>query len=196
MHPYATDSNERKSIPVLIAVLSVIVALALGWLLEHINFTVPWWFDSPAIGGFYGIFYYIFDKRLWKYEIFRKMRIVKLPNLNGTWKGYVTSSFDKHTKKYDTTFTIRQDWSRISIVGEFEMSKSHSLTASVIVDDKDGITLSFEYMNEPNSLAIKTMETHRGFNSLSLKPNVKEMSGSYYSGRGRQNIGELKLEKV
>ena len=76
------------------------------------------------------------------------------------------------------------------------MSKSYSLTASVIIDDKDGITLSFEYMNEPFSSAAETMEIHRGFNSLTLNPNGQEMFGPYYSGRGRQNFGELKLEKV
>ena len=210
MHPYATDSSERKSIPSLIAVLSVIAALVLDRLITHTFFTVPWWFDSPAIIGFYSIFYYLFSKSLWKHKIFyylfskslwkhkiiQKIGIVKLPNLNGTWKGYVTSSFDEHSKKYDTTFTIRQNWNRISIVGEFEMSRSHSSTASIIVDDKNGITVNYDYMNEPFSYATQTMEIHRGFNTLTLKPNGKEMSGTYYSGRGRQNTGQLVLEKV
>lgn len=196
MHPYATDSSERKSIPGLIAVLSVIATLVLDRLITHTFFTAPWWFDSPAIIGFYSIFYYLFSKSLWKHKIIQKIGIVKLPNLNGTWKGYVTSSFDEHSKKYDTTFTIRQDWNRISIVGEFEMSRSHSSTASIIVDDKNGITVNYDYMNEPFSYATQTMEIHRGFNTLTLKPNGKEMSGTYYSGRGRQNTGQLVLEKV
>lgn len=196
MHPYATDSDERKSIPGLMAVFSVLAALGTDRLLTHTLFAVPWWFDSPAIVGFYSIFYCLFNKLLWKWKIFQKIGLVKLPNLNGTWKGYVISSFDEHSKKYDTTFTIQQDWNRISILGKFEMSQSYSLTASVIVDDKRGITLSYEYMNEPNSPATETMEIHRGFNSLSLKPNGKEMSGDYYSGRGRRNIGQLELKKV
>lgn len=154
MDPYATDSNERKSIPILIAVLSVIAALTLGGFLEWTDFTIPWWFDSPAIIGFYGIFYYLFNKLLWKWKIFQKVRLVKLPNLNGTWKGYVTSSYDDHSKKYETTFTIQQDWNKIRIFGEFKMSQSYSLTASILIDDKTGITISYNYMNEPSPQAI------------------------------------------
>lgn len=196
MHPYATDSNERRMVPCSIALVSLIAALVFGKLLESATFTVPWWFDSPAVIGFYSIFYFLFEKSFWKHKIFQKMGIAKLPNLNGTWKGYVISSFDEHSKKHDTTFTIRQDWNRISIVGEFKMSRSHSSTASIIVDDKNGITVNYDYMNEPFSYATQTMEIHRGFNTLTLKSNGKEMSGTYYSGRGRQNTGQLVLKKV
>lgn len=196
MHPYATDSNERRSVPIYIALLSIIVAFLLGMFLESTSLTIPWWFDSPAIIGFYSIIFYFFEKSLWKYKIFRWIGIVKLPNLNGTWKGTVISSYDEHLKKHETTFTIRQNWHRISIVGQFERSKSYSLTASIIVDYQPETTLSYEYRNEPISSAVETMEIHRGFISLTLNPNGQELSGTYYSGRGRQNIGELKLERV
>ena len=196
MHPYATDSNERKLVPGLIALLGVIAALMLGKLLEYTEFSIPWWFDSPAVVGFYTIFHYFFNKSLWKFKIFQKIGLVKVPNLNGTWDGYARSSFDNYTKKYDATFTIQQDWNKISILGEFEMSKSCSLTASIFVDDQDGITLSYEYINQPSSPATNTMEIHRGFTRLSLKAKGEKMFGQYYTGRGRQNIGELKLEKV
>ena len=196
MHPYATDSSERKSIPKLITVLSIIVALGFDRLQTHTAFNVPWWLDSPAVLGFYGMFYCIFNKWLWKYSIFHKIGLVKLPNLNGSWEGYGISSFDEHSEKYDATFTIKQNWNRISIIGKFEKSKSYSLTASIIVDDQPETTLSYEYRNEPFSSAAETMEIHRGFNSLTLNPNGQEMSGTYYSGRGRQNFGEIKLKKV
>ena len=196
MHPYATDSHERRLIPCLIAVLGVIATLVVDRLLTLTSLTVPWWFDSPAVLGFYGIFYSIFNKWLWQCSIFHKIGLVKLPNLNGSWNGYVTSSFDEHSTEYETAFRIKQDWNRISIIGEFKMSKSHSTSASVLIDDKAGITVNFSYTNEPSVKAIETMEMHHGFNSLTLNPNGQEMSGPYYSGRGRQNIGELKLEKV
>ena len=196
MHPYATDSNERRLIPILIALLSLLAALLLGKFLEYTSLTIQWWFDSPAVFGFYGIFYSLFNKSLWKCNIFRKIGLVKLPNLNGTWKGTVISSYDEYSKEYKASFTIRQNWHKISIVGQFEMSKSHSISCSVLIEDKTGITVSYDYMNEPFTQAIETMSIHRGFNTLTLKPNGKEMSGTYYSGRGRQNIGEIKLEKV
>lgn len=196
MHPYTTDSNERKLVPGLIALLSLIAALGLGKFLECTPLTIPWWFDSPAVIGFYSIIYYFFEKSLWKYKILRRIGIVKLPNLNGTWKGTVISSYDEHSKEYEATFVICQNWRKISIVGQFEMSKSYSISGSILIDDKTGITVSYDYMNEPFTPATKTMAIHRGFNRLSLNPSGKEMSGPYYSGQGRQNIGEIKLEKV
>lgn len=196
MHPYATDSNERKLVPGLIALLSLIAALVLGKFLEYTSLTIPWWFDSPAVIGFYSIIYYFFEKSLWKYKIFRTIGIVKLPNLSGTWKGTVISSYDEHSKKYEAIFTIRQNWRKISLVGQFEMSKSYSISGSILIDDKTGITVSYDYMNEPFTPATKTMGIHRGFNRLSLNLNGNEMSGPYYSGRERQNFGEIKLKKV
>ncbi len=65
---------------------------------------------------------------------------------------------------------------------KFVMSKSYSLTASIIVDDKDRITVYFNYINEPFSYPTETMEIHRSLNTITLKPNGKEMSGAYYSG--------------
>ena len=196
MHPYATDSSERKSIPSLITVLSVLAALAVDRLQTHTAFAVPWWLDSPAVIGFYGILHYFFNRSLWKYSIFRKIGLVKLPNLNGIWRGYALSSFDNYSKEYEATFTIRQNWNRISIVGEFEMSKSHSTSASILIDDKTGTTVNYSYTNEPSVKAIEDMEMHHGFTSLIFNPHDQELSGNYYSGRGRQNIGELKLKKV
>lgn len=164
--------------------------------MESTSFNIPWWLDSPAIIGFYGIFYSIFNKWLWKCNIFRKIRLVKLPNLNGSWKGYVTSSYDEYSEKYDADFEIKQDWNRISIMGKFKMSKSYSISGSILIDDRTEITVSYDYMNEPFTQSTNTMAIHRGFNRLSLSPNGKELSGLYFSGRGRENIGELKLEKV
>ena len=196
MHPYATDSNERRFVPIYIALLSLLAALLLGMFLDHISLTIQWWMDSPAVIGFYGIFYSLFNKSLWKCIIFSKIGLVKLPNLNGTWKGTAISSYDEYSKEYDATFTIRQNWHKISIVGQFEKSESYSISCSVIIEDKTGITVSYDYMNEPFTQATETMSIHRGFNRLSLNSNGKELSGPYYSGRGRRNTGELKLERV
>ena len=196
MHPYATDSNERRSIPKLITVLSIIVALGFDRLQTHTALNVPWWLDSPSVIGFYGMLHYFFNKSLWKFNIFRRIGLVKLPNLNGIWKGYAFSSFDNYTKEYEATFTIRQNWNGISIVGEFEVSKSHSTSASILIDDRTGTTVNYSYTNEPSVKAIKDMEMHHGFTNLIFNSHDQELSGTYYSGRGRQNIGELKLKKA
>jgi hypothetical protein len=122
--------------------------------------------------------------------------VVKVPNLNRTWNGYVTSSFDEHATKYDATLKIFQNWTRVSIVLETNYSKSSSLIAAIVTEDPNGMVLSYEYLNEPKPNAKHTMHTHRGTAMLTIQSNRKALEGQYYSGRDRQNFGILKFERA
>ncbi len=62
MHPYATDSNERKTITFGLALLSVGAAWILSRVLASTSLSVPWWFDAPSTMGFFGLFYTFFDR--------------------------------------------------------------------------------------------------------------------------------------
>ena len=80
--------------PFLIAAIGVILAWLLHWTFQALRVIVPWWLDAPSVMGFYGLLYSIFDKYLWRLKPMRKIGLVKVPDLNGTWKGYVSSSFN------------------------------------------------------------------------------------------------------
>jgi len=195
MHPYTTDSNERKLVPLLLIIVSVLFAWFLNRILGVLQFTLPWWIDAPSVIGFYGIFYAIFDKYLWRISVLQRIGLMKLPNLNGTWKGSITSSFDTHAIKYDATIEIRQSWARISINLRTQNSKSHSLTAAILMENPSNIILSYEYLNEPISRAKTTMHIHRGTARLTLICSGQVLEGEYYSGRDRQNFGALSLKQ-
>lgn len=190
MHSYATDSDEKQKISFILVTISILSA----WSLHRIpNLTMPWWFDAPSVIGFYGIFYNIFDKYLWKIDVFKKIRLVKIPCLQGTWEGYITSSFDSHKIKHDGTIKINQTYSRISIILESKESKSHSITASILTKNQDMLLISYEYLNEPTPNSKKSMHIHRGTARLQLSSDNQELNGEYYSGRDRKNIGSLKF---
>src|ERR687893_586058 len=97
MHPYATDSDERKRLPLLMVGLSILLAWGLNRSMEATGVSLPWWFDAPSVAGFYGFIYVVFDKRLWLLLPARKLGLVKIPDLNGTWTGTVNPSSDEHT---------------------------------------------------------------------------------------------------
>jgi hypothetical protein len=196
MHPYAADSNERKIIPLYIAGASILVAWILNGTLEAIQLAVPWWIDAPSVIGFYGMLYALFDKVLWKKKIFRSIRVVKIPDLNGTWKGYLASSFDEHATRHDATIKIFQNWTRMSITLETAYSKSHSLIAGIITETSSEISLNYEYLNEPIADAKDTMHIHRGTARLAFYPEGKVFEGEYYTGRDRRNFGLLKFERI
>jgi hypothetical protein len=196
MHPYATDSNERKLVPLLLVIVSVLSAWFLNRVLGVLQFNLPWWIDAPSVVGFYGVFYNIFDKYLWRVPILQRIGLVKVPDLNGTWKGDIVSSFDAQATKHDVTVEIRQSWARISINVGTQNSKSHSLTAAILTENQNTIMISYEYLNEPRPNAKTTMHTHRGTTRLTLASDSQTLEGDYYSGRDRQNFGVLSIRRL
>lgn len=195
MHPYATDSNERKRIPLILAGLSVIFAWILNKILSYCSVSVPWWIDTPSVFGFYGVLYSATDKWLWRWQIFRKVALFKVPDLIGQWSGYVSSSFDDHATRNDVQVTISQTWTRIGITLYTETSQSYSLIGSVLIGQQGEPVLTYEYINEPKPEAPNTMHTHRGMARLLVREAGKVLEGEYYSGRDRQNYGILHLER-
>jgi hypothetical protein len=192
MHPYATNSSERKNVVLIIALLSVALAWCLHRVIEWLGLRLPWWIDAPSVMGIFGVLYELFDKRLWR--VFRKFRIiVKVPDLNGEWDVEGNTSFDSNLS-FNGKISIHQTWTAISIFMETVHSRSYSLSASLLVEQPEGCTLSYEYQNEPKSGAPSTMHAHRGTCVLRMK-NSDLLEGEYYSGRDRQNYGSLRLQR-
>jgi hypothetical protein len=193
MHPYSIDTEERKNILLILAVVSVILTWCFYKILNNYQTVLPWWIESPSVLFFYGLLFVVFDKWLWQY--FEKIGLVKTPNLNGEWKGYLKSSFDEHSTEIKATLKIFQTWTRIKILLTTERSSSCSETASVITNAPEGKYLSYQYINEPKSNAVKTMSIHRGTVKLLFDEKKNVLDGEYYSGRDRQNFGSFYLKK-
>lgn len=194
MHQYTTDSSERKFIPFVIAVAGILAAWGLNRVFQVVHIIPPWWFDAPAAFGFYELFYNIFNRWGWRWSIFRKIGLVRIPDLKGEWKGHLTSSFDKHGTEYEATIEIYQNWREISITLETPHSKSRSIIAAITINNPSEVILGYEYLNEPKANAIDGMHAHRGTVHLTLAKTKNRvfLNGDYYSGRDRQNYGDLK----
>jgi hypothetical protein len=192
MHPYATDSEERRNVFLGIALVSLGLAYGFHWLMVHTNIQTPWWVESPSVLGIAGGVYKAFDKWLWRW--FRKLGIVKVPDLQGQWEVEGYTSFEQ-TKSFKANATIRQTWTHISVFLETEQSISRSLAASLSSNQPEGAVLIYQYRNEPKPNAVETMHAHIGTALLRLK-NAECMEGEYYSGRDRQNYGGLTLRRT
>lgn len=193
MHPYSIDTEERKNILLFLAIVSIVLAWSFFKILNNYQITLPWWVESPSILFFYGLLFVIFDK--WSWKFFRKIGFVKTPNLNGEWKGRLKSSFDKYSSEIKATLKIFQTWTRIKILLTTEQSSSQSETASIIINAPEGKYLSYQYINEPRSNAVKTMSIHRGTTRLLFSEKENTFTGEYYSGRDRQNFGSLYFKR-
>ena len=192
MHPYATDSNERTQVPLMM----VVACIPLAWLLrtefERFNIDFPWWFDAPSILGFYALLYFLFDRYLWKWQFLRKIGLTELPNLNGVWKGMLTPN---GRSPRDVEITITQTWSNISVKLKTKHSSSRSLIATVLLAGRFDDVLSYQYLNEPKAGTEIDMHTHRGTAWLTLTPDETKLDGEYSTGTGQKNFGRIAVER-
>jgi hypothetical protein len=197
MHPYATNSNERKMVPLWLAAISILVSWLLHIIFETLNFSPPWWSDIPSFIGFYELSYALFNRKLWKIELFRKLGLVKTPDLNGTWGGHTISSYDNHEKQTEAIIEIFQTWTELKVKLVTGTSVSYSQTASII-SRPDCAILSYDYVNEPKSDATKTMHSHRGmaWHEHIIEKDRETLNGSYFTGRDRKTFGTLIFSKL
>lgn len=192
MHSYELDG--RGKVVVVLAATSVLLVWLLDILLNAVGIEPRWWLSLPSFGGFYGLIYRLFDHYLWRCGVLRKLRLIQVPDLNGRWTGEVQSSYAGGvTSPLPVSVFIKQRWSKLIIRLETPASTSHSVSATLRTGDLAYPLLDYMYVNEPRANALDTMNSHRGTAALELKDLVLE--GDYYTGRGRREIGTLKLSR-
>jgi len=184
MHPYATDSKERLVVPVLLAALAIPSAYGLSKLVVWLELQDRlWWLDMPSVWGFYVLYWGLFDRWLWRWRMLSCTGLVRVPDLNGHWKGQGLSSYVNESGER-TNFNIldveiRQRWTRLAVWFRAEESRSLSLIGAVMVDQGQHPTLSYEYRNEPGQHAAETMHAHPGMARVELI-SANELEGEYY----------------
>ncbi len=193
-HPYSTNSEERKHVPFYLAILAVFASLALAALFRWIGWTPPLWVDFSSVMFLYGLLFGFFRGVAWKWRWLRRIGVISTPILDGTWSGTVQSDYDGESRPaHDVEVIIGQDWTEIVIRLIRPESKSHSLSASMVVTEDECI-LIYDYLNEPTLGAAETMHMHRGTARLILTGTDK-LEGDYYTGRDRKNTGVIKLRR-
>ena len=92
------------------------------------------------------------------------------------------------------TVTIEQKWTRMVVHLNAEESRSWSVTASVLTNSPEGLVLTYLFDNEPKTESVKTMHRFRG-TAVLVSTATGLLEGYYYTGRGRETYGSLKLRR-
>jgi SMODS-associating 2TM, beta-strand rich effector domain len=190
MHPYGTDSEERRVMPLLVAVISLALAVIVHGVIEAAGVGVPWWIDTPTPLALYGVLWLGLDRVAWRWRVLRALRLVKVPDLHGQWKLGGQSDFETMTE-FTGTATVRQTWTHISIETETDQSRAHSVSASILLGPSARPRVTYQYVNEPKANAVETLQSHTGTGWLEFEDGA--LVGEYYGGRGSRNIGTLRL---
>ena len=217
MHTYSTDNDLR---PKVIGGIGVISFVSLG----VIEYVLSLLIEAFALGitlgvASWGLIFFLafklFDKRGWKMMILRKLDIVKVPDLNGQWDGWIETSHngdppvpeeahhpenepDSEYTKMTASLLIEQTWHKMAIHFETETSSSDSEGATILTGKGKWPNLTYQYENNPQPDTPEGMEMHYGTADLELKEgkNGRQiLKGVYYTGPGRRKHGKMYFEK-
>lgn len=191
MHFY--EIAGRGKVTVTIAGVSVLLVWLVHLGMGAVDSDPQWWLSVPSFAGCYSGLHWLFDRYVWRLDLLRTLKLIHLPDLNGKWVGEVDSSYTQDGRAHSVSVVILQQWSKILLRLETDHSRSRSITASLRTIDLLNPELSYQYVNEPKSNAPGTMGMHRGTAILELIGS--NLEGDYYTGRGRGEVGTIKLTR-
>lgn len=194
MHSYASDSNDRRVAPWVIAEIAAAVAFTYSAIVAWKKITVPWWMETPTIMAAYGLVYWLYNRHGWKWRLLG-IRLSEIPDFNGTWFGEIHSNHENGTKLHGM-MRVHQTWMNLCVEFDSQRSRSFSVMAAVNVTPGPTEGLTFQYSNAPRHNATETMNAHVGLSHLRISLDSKVLDGDYFSGRGRQTFGGMKLVRI
>lgn len=196
VHPYAAEGRSARTVYAALGVAAVLSAWALHKAASVTSLALPWWIETPSVLGFLGLYWKWFDLRLWRLPILQQKGWLGVPDFRGTWMAHLRTSHDGGPRELEGELCIEQTWSKLSVLGVWPHSESHSVSAVLQRGPGTKYELVYTYVNEPRSDALPTMHMHRGTAWLRLDAVGDVMDGHYYSGRGRQEHGDLEVRRA
>ena len=195
MHGYAIDSRERVFVVRILFMASALVSGVAAMLIPPDLIPMRWLLPIPSIGLVFGVSCWAFDNWLWRWQFLRVMRLIRLPDLSGAWTGTIASSYSGFETNQQVAVTIEQTWTRMVVHLNAEESRSWSVTASVLANAPEGLVLTYLFDNEPKAESVRTMNRFRG-TAVLVSTATGLLEGYYYTGRGRETYGSLKLRRT
>ena len=192
MHPYTTDRSWLGEICVFITTIALVglASLAATAVAEE----PQWWMTVISFGVPFVSVQWVAKRYAWRFALFRRLRLVAVPNLGGQWSGYLCSSYSGFSDQQPITVQIVQRWSELSIILDTQTSHSWSTSAILRTAGLPEAELTYTYINEPKAATDGAMHAHRG--TATLRVEGDKLIGEYYTGRDRGAFGEIVIRRV
>ena len=191
--------NIRPEVALWIQTITLIVIWALLLYFSTTGFVLDWEAARkiPEVVLLYGVLYFIFTKWLWRWSWLNGW-LIPLPDLQGTWKGTLTSTWTNATtgappSQVPVLFVIRQSFSTISCTVHTHESISVSVAASFEADkNNDAKRISYVYTNTPRVPFRDRSVVHDGAAVLRVVSQTSpRLEGEYWTNR--KTTGEMTL---
>ena len=156
----------------------------------------------PQAISLYAITGIIFTKWLWRLPMLQGW-LIKVPNLQGTWKGELKSDWvnpetGKGVDQIPIILVVRQTFSSIKCTLMTEESISYSTTADInVIPNSEDLYLIYSYTNRPKATIRDRSPIHDGASILKIirKPEMR-LEGEYWTSRKTRGDMSLKLESL
>lgn len=198
MHEYSTGNRNSEKVVFRIALIAFIITPGINYIISlftdilgnyiEITYTV----SSILV---FSILYFFFNKFLWRCFT----SIIKIPDLNGTWKckGHSKDYKNKNEFDWESEIFIKQEWNKISIIQHTK--KSDSFSTSIIgglrLEDNGEVLLSYVYSNDPRNIN-PNLSHHEGLAKVRFNKELNKANGDYFNDQIRQTYGTMSLEKT
>ena len=143
------------------------------------------------------VFLGVFSKYLWKIKLLRDW-LVPFPNLNGTWKGHINTTWDdpltkQRPESIPAILTIKQSFFNVSCVMRTAEMTSRSIVSDFVLDKENQVKrLFYSYDSNPIQTVKERSPQHCGTVVFDIVENSKiVLKGEYWTGR--KTTGDIEL---
>jgi len=151
----------------------------------------------PQAISLYAVIGLVFTKWIWRWKFFQGW-LIKIPDLQGTWKGELKSDWINPTTgqaiaTIPMVLVIKQTFSTIKCTLMTKESTSYSTTADININStSDDLYLTYNYTNRPKATIRDRSAIHDGATILKIIKNPQFcLEGEYWTSR--KTRGEIYL---
>lgn len=165
---------------VLVGVLVYVGTLpALGPAMSISDLAAP----LPRVVSVIAVSIWLFDRYLWRIPILHPL-VVRVPDLNGTWKGELRSNYPHAQPALRAYLSVRQTLTRVQARLMTETSASDLITGSVFIPTDGDPTLVCVYRAAARLLGQRDNPPHRGTLMLEIhEGQATVLAGDYWTDR-------------
>lgn len=153
----------------------------------------------PNVVTFDSALIFLFSKFIWKWKIFKGW-LVLTPNLNGTWEGWIQTTWVDEAKTNErptqipAVMVISQSLFTISCVMRTQEMTSYSFISGFLLDEESQMKkLSYSYNSNPKASVIHRSPPHFGTAVFEIYENSeRKLAGHYWTSR--QTTGDIELK--
>ncbi|QRF63400.1 hypothetical protein [Variovorax paradoxus] len=203
-HEYAVVGHSRATVGRFLGILAGLASSSLAVLVATlITYAERWgliqerafWSLPLTAAIFYALGHLAFDK--WAWRTWLVHYALDIPDLRGKWDcvGETINPTTGHVEyQWSSEITVSQGWEKIRIYSQTKNSRSHSVAASIIVEEDLGYILMYSYRNEPRP-GEPQLKAHHGYAEWHISADGSSADAIYFNGGGRHTGGRMKITR-